>query len=89
MILLSVTPAPKSPSVKTDEISGLTLQPRPTALLAVNDEAAATTIRVATEMGIKVPGDLSIVGFSDELLASFTLPTLTTVAQPHTDIGRR
>ncbi len=67
----------------------LTLNPRPTALLAVNDEAAATTIRVAAELGIKVPGDLSIVGFSDELLASFTLPTLTTIAQPHTDIGRR
>lgn len=67
----------------------LTLNPRPTALLAVNDEAAATTIRVAAELGIKVPGDLSIVGFSDELLASFTLPTLTTIAQPHADIGRR
>ena len=54
----------------------------PTAVFACNDDMAAGVIRIAHQMGIRVPDDLSVAGFDDTPLAKVLYPTLTTVRQP-------
>ncbi len=61
---------------------------RPTAIFAQNDLMAVATLRAALEMGLRVPDDLSIVGFDDVEPASLVNPALTTVSQPLQEIGR-
>ncbi|MBC6469322.1 LacI family DNA-binding transcriptional regulator [Actinomadura alba] len=61
---------------------------RPTALLAESDELALGALRAATERGIDVPQQLSIVGFDDAPPAAWATPGLTTVRQPHQQKGR-
>ncbi len=48
---------------------------------------AVGVISAATELGLSVPEDLSVVGFDDVKLASFANPPLTTVVQPKHEIG--
>lgn len=55
--------------------------PRPTAIFAASDLMAIGAIRAATEAGLKVPRDLSVVGFDDSSVAGEFIPTLTTIAQ--------
>lgn len=59
---------------------------RPTALLALSDELAFGALRAAEELGIAVPGELSLVGFDDTPPAALT--RLTTIHQPHGDKGK-
>jgi DNA-binding LacI/PurR family transcriptional regulator len=61
---------------------------RPTAILAMSDAIALGFRRVAAELDIAVPDELSIVGFDDSPLAALSDPPLTTVAQPTEDKGR-
>lgn len=56
--------------------------PRPTALLCLSDRLAEGALRVARELGLRVPGDLSVVGFDDAVPTAAALG-LTTVRQPH------
>ncbi|HZD52100.1 MAG TPA: substrate-binding domain-containing protein, partial [Woeseiaceae bacterium] len=65
----------------------LSLDERPTAIFAANDDMAAGVIYEAQELGLRVPGDLSIAGFDDTLLASRIWPGLTTVRQPTREMG--
>lgn len=60
----------------------LAREPRPTAIFACNDEMAAAAVGVAHRLGLRVPDDISIVGFDDIALASNVWPELTTVRQP-------
>lgn len=60
----------------------LTLPERPTAIFAANDLSALRTIEVARELGLRVPEDLSVIGFDDIPEAAAATPPLTTVAQP-------
>jgi LacI family transcriptional regulator len=60
----------------------------PTAIFASSDAAASGALDAATRRGIRVPQDLSIVGFDDTYLASQSIPKLTTVAQPLQEMGR-
>lgn len=62
--------------------------PRPTAILCGNDVLAIGAIAKAREMGLAVPGDVSITGFDDLEIARFTSPPLTTVRAPHQEMGR-
>ena len=62
---------------------------RPTALACWSDYTAMVAIRTATEMGLRVPQDISISGFDDISVAPLTNPPLTTVAQPFEEMGRR
>ena len=61
---------------------------RPTALFCYNDRMAMGAYRAAAELGLSIPGDLSVVGFDDqELIAANFTPALTTVALPHYEMG--
>ena len=65
----------------------LKMNPRPTAIFALNDLMALGALRAAAEDGYSVPKDLAIVGYDDLELAQFTNPPLTTIAQPKREIG--
>jgi DNA-binding LacI/PurR family transcriptional regulator len=60
---------------------------RPTAVLAASDAMAIGAMRAARDLGLRVPGDLSVVGFDDIDLARYTDPALTTVHQPIREKG--
>ena len=65
----------------------LTKKKPPTAVFACNDLMAVGCISAASALGFRVPDDLSVVGFEDVQLASYTNPSLTTVDQPKVEIG--
>ncbi len=58
------------------------LSPRPTAVVAATDVLAFGALRGAHFLGLRVPEDVSIVGFDDIPVAAYTIPSLTTVHQP-------
>ncbi len=62
-------------------------EPRPTAILASSDLLAFGVLGVARELGIDVPGELSVVGFDDIPGAAYSAPPLTTVRQPLQEKG--
>jgi DNA-binding LacI/PurR family transcriptional regulator len=64
-------------------------QRRPTALFCANDEMAAGTLRAAHELSMRVPEDLSVVGFDDITMAHYTDPPLSTVGVVKEHMGRR
>ena len=59
-----------------------------TAVFCVNDVIAFGCIRAAIEHGIRIPEQLSIIGFDDVQLAGLTAPPLTTIHQPKYDLGQ-
>jgi LacI family repressor for deo operon, udp, cdd, tsx, nupC, and nupG len=60
----------------------------PTALFCANDGMAIGAVIASKAMGLRVPDDVSIVGFDDVEIAAFYDPPLTTVRQPRQEIGR-
>jgi LacI family transcriptional regulator len=62
-------------------------KPYPDAVLALSDDMAVGALNRLFDEGLKVPGDISVMGFDDSTLATMTRPALTTVHQPITDIG--
>jgi len=60
---------------------------RPTAIFCFNDEMAMGVIEVARRLAVRVPEQLSVVGFDDIRFAQHTVPPLTTIAQPMRQIG--
>jgi LacI family transcriptional regulator len=66
----------------------LDLDEPPTAVFAFNDMMAIGAMQAARRHGIRIPEDLSIVGFDDTFEASIVTPTLTTVRQPLAEMGR-
>ena len=62
---------------------------RPTALFCASDRLAARAVQAAAELGIRVPGDLSVVGFNGDHWGALLRPPLTTVAQPRLEVGER
>jgi DNA-binding LacI/PurR family transcriptional regulator len=60
-----------------------------TALFCSNDEMAAGALRAARELGLKVPRDLSVIGFDDIVMSNYTDPPLTTVSVLKEHMGRR
>jgi LacI family transcriptional regulator len=65
----------------------LDLPERPTGVFAGSDEVAAGVIEAGRARGLRVPEDLSIVGFDDTQVARFASPPLTTVRQPLRELG--
>jgi LacI family transcriptional regulator len=66
----------------------LDLPSPPTAIFAFNDQLAIGAMRAALERDLRVPEDLSIVGFDDTATAELVTPALTTVRQPLAEMGR-
>jgi LacI family transcriptional regulator len=59
----------------------LKLANRPTALIVINDLLAIGTLRAAGDLGLRVPEDLSVVGYDDIPMANYLVPRLTTVTK--------
>jgi LacI family transcriptional regulator len=91
-----ITPAPEwiaaeSPTAHGGYLGGLTLlrRPhRPTAIFCFSDTVAVGVYHAAQELGLRIPGDVSVVGFDNlELIATNLFPGLTTVSLPHYEMG--
>jgi LacI family transcriptional regulator len=66
----------------------LTLDDRPTGVIALSDPLAIGALRAADELEVPVPSSLSVVGFDDIPAAASATPPLTTVSQPRYVRGR-
>jgi LacI family transcriptional regulator len=60
----------------------------PDAIFAANDPVAIGTLQVLKETGIRVPDEVSVIGFSNEPITSLIDPPMTTVAQPGFEMGQ-
>lgn len=65
----------------------LSLSPRPTAVLAFDDDLAMHAVAAAQRRGLRVPTDVSVVGFNDAPFAEMMSPPLTTVRLPIVEAG--
>jgi len=68
-------------------VAMLALPDPPTAIFAASDLMALGVVRAASEAGLRVPDDLSVVGFDDIQLAPHVTPPLTTVRQDKAGLG--
>ncbi len=66
----------------------LDLSDPPTAVFACNDDMALAVLQEARARGIRVPDDLSVVGFDDTTMARIAVPAITTIRQPLEEVGR-
>ena len=64
-------------------------QHRPTAIFCANDEMAIGCLHAVKSAGLRVPDDISVMGFDDIRYAEVTDPPLTTIGQPAEEIGER
>ncbi len=81
----------RSDSAGGDRAAGVLLDsPRPpSAIFAFNDQMAIGVYRAAAARGVRIPEDLSVIGFDDLYVVSSELtPGLTTMALPHREMGR-
>ena len=60
---------------------------KPDAIFCMNDPIAILVMQVLKKKGISIPGEISIVGFTNEPVSSFIEPSLTTVSQPSHEMG--
>lgn len=67
----------------------LALPNRPTAIFAANDISAIATVDAAADLGLRVPDDLSVVGFDNVPESALSSPALTTINQPIREMGQR
>jgi len=81
---------PMSPEIGYDPMKHLLQETKAfTAVFCFNDIAAIGAVRALTEAGLRVPTDVSLVGFDDIQSAAFYTPSLTTVRQPLNEMGKR
>jgi len=66
----------------------LSLPQPPDAIFAINDPTAIEIMLVAKSRGVRIPGELAVVGFSNDPMSAIIEPGLTTVAQPLPEMGR-
>jgi DNA-binding LacI/PurR family transcriptional regulator len=66
----------------------LALDEPPTAVFCYNDMSALGALRTIHSCGLRVPDEISVVGFDDLFIASYTSPPLTTISQPMRQMGR-
>ena len=61
----------------------------PTAIFCASDRMALGVYEALKEMGLRIPTDVSVVGFDDDPLSRYLEPPLTTIRVPHDEMGRR
>jgi DNA-binding LacI/PurR family transcriptional regulator len=66
----------------------LELPQRPTAIIAINDLLAIGAIRAVRDAGLRIPEDISLLGYDDISMAKYLVPRLTTVSKDITSLGR-
>lgn len=66
----------------------LTSKNRPDAVFAMTDTIGIEVIRSAKDIGISIPKDLGIIGFSDHVVSGYISPSLSSIRQPTNEIGR-
>ena len=73
-----------------------TIEPQPEVIdinidgiFAVNELYAIIAMKVATKLGIKIPNDLQVIGFTDGVLSKHATPSLTTVNQHGQEMGEK
>ena len=76
------------PSARAAAEALLALKDRPTALFVASDEMALEVINVVLAKGVRVPEELSVIGFDDNPIAEHGRVPLTTVRQPLSEMGR-
>ena len=76
------------PSARAAAERLIALKNRPTAVFAASDDMATEVINVALAKGVRVPEELSVVGFDDNPIAAHGRIPLTTVRQPLSEMGR-
>ncbi|MEU4293289.1 LacI family DNA-binding transcriptional regulator [Kribbella sp. NPDC026596] len=74
---------------RSRELFALPPDQRPTAVFAHSDVTAYAVMTAAAEAGLRVPEDVSVIGFDDIESAAQIRPPLTTIQQPFVDMGRR
>lgn len=57
------------------------------AVFAVNELFAVTAIKIASKLGLKIPDDLSVIGFTDGIISEYSSPSITTVSQNGIKMG--
>jgi len=62
---------------------------RPTAIFTSSDHGALGVLKWCREQGVRVPQDLSVLGFDDDDIDEYTVPPLTSIAQPYEQIAER
>ena len=73
----------------SSKIAALLQDKKPDAIFAVNELFAVTSIKLAAKMGIRVPQDLSVIGFTDGIISQYSSPSITTVSQNGVTMGGR
>ncbi len=66
----------------------LAIEDRPTAVVCVNDQVAFTVLRALAQRRVRVPRDISVVGYDDVEFAAMLTPALTSIRQPKYEVGR-
>ncbi len=66
----------------------ITELPKPAAIYCENDHIAVIVIRVARSLGLRIPRDVAVVGYGENLVARFSAPPLTSILPPARMIGR-
>ncbi|MGC2399648.1 MAG: LacI family DNA-binding transcriptional regulator [Acidobacteriaceae bacterium] len=88
-LLIRLTENSWSPALGYGPVKALLSRTRNfTALFAFNDISAFGAIRALHEAGLRVPNDVSVIGFDDVLSAPFGIPSLTTIRQPLREMGK-
>ncbi|MBI5652630.1 MAG: LacI family DNA-binding transcriptional regulator [Chloroflexi bacterium] len=71
-----------------ERVGELLARAKPTAIFCYNDITAIGALHALKQRGVRVPQDISLVGYDDILLASYVDPPLTTIHQPKDEMGR-
>jgi DNA-binding LacI/PurR family transcriptional regulator len=88
-LVVSLSRDISSPELGYPVVQQLLAAKRPfTALVAFNDVSAFGAIRALLDVNLRVPEDVSVIGFDDIKAAAYSMPRLTTINQPLEEIGR-
>lgn len=68
-------------------IEKLMAEQQPDAIFAVNELFAVTAIKAAKKLGLKVPEEVSVIGFTDGIISKYSSPSITTVSQNGIKMG--